>query len=40
MTGGPMLKEIFFRLVRPQLGLKIRWGGGGGEGRALLRIHH
>ena len=33
MMGGPMLKKIFFRPVRPQLGLKIR-GGGASSGSA------
>ena len=26
--GGGCLKNIFFRPFRPQLGLRIRWGGG------------
>ena len=33
IRGGPILKKIFFQPVRPQLGLKIR-GGGGGSSRS------
>ena len=29
---GPVSKKNFFRPFGPQVGLKIRWGGGGGPG--------